>query len=152
MKKLISILIVLFLLSACGGNSEILDPALITGKTLEEASEFLAADLTMLAYGYGFAEDLHGNPVVLLWEIDENDQIRITDAFVCDRRNVDNSPGAFAQLEPGMTIFQVVERIGIPSSIPATGVFYLEFTDSEGTVYYLSWHGDPICLGAIIHP
>lgn len=151
MKKLLFVLIILLLFTGCTpDSSEMITSDQLIGKTIDEVSDILVIDQSLLAYGYGFATDISGNPLVLEWKINDEDEILITNATIFDAKNVDNSPEGFDGLEEGMTIFQVVEKVGIPSSIPVTGMFFLEFADSEGNAYSLSWQGDPICLGSIL--
>ena len=156
MRKLIVVVLIIAVLYGCSATT--FDPSsldFLVGMTMEDAQEFISLDERMLAYGYAFATDHNGNPIYLEWEIDEQDQIVFTHVSVFDKRNIDNSPSAIKNLEYGLTISQVVERIGIPSRIPATGMFYLEFTDRFGTAYYLSFSarpGEPHRFGAIVMP
>ena len=156
MKKLIVLILIVTIFYGCAATP--FDPAsadYLVGMTMEEAKELINLRDTMLAYGYAFATDHNGNPIYLEWEIDEQDQIVFTHVALFDKRKIDNSPAAFTNLEKDLTICQVVEKLGIPSSIPVTGMFYLEFTDLFGTKYYLSFYGppgEPKRFGAIVMP
>lgn len=126
-----------------------LDASTLVGKTVEDISRDLTLSNSLFAYGYGFGTDRYGNPVVLEFETDENGQNRVVKAVVFSRKSIDASAEGLAALEPGMSIYQVVEKVGIPTDIPATGLFLMEFTDSSGKTYALHWTGDPITLAGI---
>ena len=154
MKRLLGIFLVTAMLCGCaasdGRSSQIPEPTLtpeeLVGKTLEEVSDVLKWDRELLAYGHGFATDNVGNPVCYTWELNGNDDFVITGAEIFPAKDTDNSPERFEELEEGMTISEVVAMLGVPSDIPATGVFYIAFTDSQGTPHWLAWGGDPLTL------
>ena len=126
-----------------------ISPEDLIGKTLEEAEAILVTDRNLLAYGHGFASDKAGNPVYYTWDLDENHQIVITGADIFAAQDTDNSPASFEQLHEGMTITEVVAKIGLPTGIPATGLFYISFTDSQGKEHRIAWNGDPLVISWI---
>ena len=146
MKRLAIVFLFLFLLSGCvQESSDVVTPDQLIGKTISQAGKILDLDENLVINGYAFATDDSGNPVVLEWETKNNKKI-ITNSTIYEISKVDNSPESFDSLEYGMNIYQVVEKVGIPTGIPALGILYLEFTDSEGNSLWLPWSADLIYL------
>lgn len=156
MKKLLAVCLLAALLCGCASSmsSAVSSPTLtaddLVGKTLDELTGVLNWDHEFLAYGHGFAKDKLGNPVYFRWELTEEEQFLITAAEIFPARDTDNSPESFDALQEGMTLGEVIAKIGAPSSIPATGVFYIAFTDSLDNEYWLAWQDDPLTLSWII--
>lgn len=160
MKRLLVIFLVTAILCGCaasdGRSSQIPEPTLtpeeLVGKTLEEVSDVLKWDRELLAYGHGFATDNVGNPVYYTWELNGNDDFVITGAEIFPAKDTDNSPERFDELEVGMTISEVVAKVGLPTQIPATGFFYIIFADSNGMGHPYVWKGDPLAISWIPEP
>ena len=154
MKRVFAVcfLIIILLLSACAstGGRQIPAPSIspedLIGKTTEELEGTLIFEDGMRAYGYGFATDADGNPVVYEWDLNEDDKFVITHAEIFAAKDTDNSPEMFEKIQPGMTIYEVVKLVGAPSKIPATGFFYIIFIDSHGTGHAIAWGGDPLVV------
>lgn len=148
-------LILAIFLSACAATAptDIPEPSItaedLVGKTIDEAESLLVIDRNLLAYGHGFASDKSGNPVYFTWDLSDQDKIVITGADIFAAKETDNSPENFAKLHEGMTITEVVAQVGLPTSIPATGFFYISFTDSHGTDHWIVWKGDPLAISWI---
>lgn len=159
MKKWMAVFLIAALLCGCaadGGSNLIPEPTLtaedLVGKTLAEVEAVVDFDYEMLAYGHGFAADKAGNPIYFTCEWNGKDEYVITSAEIFAAKDTDNSPESFDKLQEGMTISEVMSTVGMPSSIPATGVFYIAFTDSNGDEYWLAWQNDPLTLSWIVEP
>lgn len=154
MKRLLAVYSLIFalLLSACAsaGGRQVPAPSLspedLIGKTTEELEGTLIFEDGMRAYGYGFATDTAGNPVVYEWDLNEDKKFVITHAEIFAAKDTDNSPEMFEKIQPGMTIYEVVKMVGAPSEIPATGFFYIIFIDSHDTGHAIAWGGDPLVV------
>ena len=156
MKRLCIICLFIAILCGCAagsGNEATAStpvPTLVTeeliGKTFDEVSDQVIIGEGLVAYGYAFGTDVFGNPIVLEWDLNDESEYIIKNAKIFSAADTDNSPESFQELKIGMTIYEVVEKVGIPVEIPVTGVFYLTFFDSEGVGHLISWTGDPICI------
>lgn len=154
MKKHIAMLcmIISLLLCACSASKVEVIPAPsisgedLVGKTLDELGDVLVIDRELRAYGYGFATDTWGNPVVYEWDLTEDDQFLITHAEVFAVTDTDASPEVFETIKPGMTIYEVVKLVGNPVNIPATGFFYIIFQDNTGQGHAIAWGGEPLAV------
>ncbi len=130
--------------AACGEHREQHDHPngekicdLEVGMTYDEASSVLGKYNTIAHRNYIFFKDnVEGNVVV---EFDkEHNTISNVRAFASTLTNEDN----FQKIKSGMTVFEVVELVGIPTESVTFGISSLDFESQDQKRYRIVWDNE----------
>ena len=85
---------------------------------------------------FSFYKNLFGDPVVVRFNLDAD---VIADIQVYPKLRTDTSLKAFSELEKGMSIYDVVSKVGVPYRSSTSGMISMDFIANDGTVFCIYW-------------
>ena len=123
-----------FLFTSCSARISIEDIDKYKGASYEELSELFFGNEHFEHGEFVFIKDRRGTNVVAELKIGSNEVVDIR-AYP----PVSPSHEDFEKITDGMSVFDVVERVGIPFGSFTSGVDSLSFKASDGSVYMVVW-------------
>ena len=142
--RAVSIIVSFLLVVLCSCNNRN-DPetkyqcSICVGMSFEDVEATLRDFSTFEYIGYLFYRDTEGQNVVARFD---QDMKRIEEIKMFDPVSIDAQ--AFETLRVGMTIYEVVERIGLPTGSYTFGIASLNFESKDGTVAWVQLDGDKV--------
>lgn len=146
-KILLCIVIVFALLTACNTNYQYSAEDFI-GKDRDYLNSLVPEDQRFDYQEYSFFEDSKGNPCVVVYGRRE-----ISDFYTFPKKKVDTSKATFEKIQKGMTIYEVVELVGIPHRTATSGFSTMVFQGDDGEyVIYFYASKIPCTVARIVYP
>ena len=132
---IVILMISLMVLSSCNSNTAI--SIAETVKTYDElVSEY--PNMHILDYGgYIFYADKNGDNIVSKLGDDYNTFVK-TEAYP----DVEPTKDDFSSIKAGMSVFEVVQKLGLPVGSHTFGLSTLTFEAADGTQFLIVWSAD----------
>jgi hypothetical protein len=86
---------------------------------------------------FSFYKNLFGDSVVVRFSADFN---TVADVQVYSKLGTNTSVKAFSEIETGMSIYDVVSKVGIPNRSTTSGMISMDFVANDGTEYRIYWN------------
>lgn len=107
-----------FPLAGCGADSSEAAYGCYEGMDIQEFRDILEDKSYFAIVGYYFFEDENGNHCVAYSE----DYKQVNALQVYPASGIDKSDKAFEAIKEGMTVFEVVEKVGVPTCTHTSGM------------------------------
>lgn len=127
---LLCLLLVVTLFVSCASKREIK-----IGMSYDELDRINSENLYFNYRGYVFYVDSNGDNAVA--EFGKSNSIETIKSFP----KVKPSRKDFLEISNGMTVYEVVERVGIPFRTATFGVSSLDFKARDGSIFRVCWSG-----------
>ena len=96
-------------------------------------------------YAYCFYTNKWGNPVIVKFDYGTGtEDPKVEDVRCFSRLGIRNSNRAFERLEKGMSIYEVVSKVGIPCGSHTYGMDSSAYQAKDGTVYTVYWWAEGV--------
>ncbi len=107
------------------------------GMSYDEALAVVESDNTWMFHDYMFTKDTTGTGLAVKFG---NDPHVITAIQAVEPITPDAH--SFEQIEQGMTVFEVVERVGIPTRSVTFGLCTVDYECPNGDIFRISWDNE----------
>ena len=119
--------------------------------TYEEFLQVVPKDELFSYLGYLFFIDDQGNPCVAFIDEQPGATGTITEYQSYNRKNIDISSDSFEKITVGMSIYDVVAQVGLPTDTATFGMATLVFPAESGEyVIYWDLTPSPIAVESVI--
>lgn len=108
-----------------------------TGMSRTDYSATIPDEARFDYLNFSFYKNLFGDPVVVRFNSDAD---VIADIQVYPKLRTNTSMKAFSELEKGMSIYDVVSKVGVPYRSSTSGVISMDFIANDGTVFCIYWN------------
>ena len=102
------------------------------GMSYDEFCEKIPENHRSQYYQFLFFSDSNGNPYAACLGQTEGTYTTVVECYSYSKNKFDTSVASFEQIVPGMTIFEVVEKVGIPMDAGTFGLATLVFQGDDG--------------------
>ena len=128
-------LVVLLMLSSCSLGSKDIFSQIRVGMTYNEFRELNESEKSFYYMNYAFIEEKSDQSIVVEFSSDMQGVVK--------KEQYDFSSNYFVQdfdrIVPGMSVYEVVELIGMPIGSSTSGMRSLDFSSNDSSIYRVLW-------------
>lgn len=130
---ILTALIVLLSVVAIGATVWLLCyDGLYLGMKYSDFATAVEEDLRFDIVGYSFYEKKNGDGMLVHFDNDSNS---IDEIKYYPRLFLDKSKDRFSEIEPGMSLYEVISLVGVPTKTTTFGMLTMVFSADDGTEY-----------------